>query len=120
MTADERATFGVLPHHALPTGTVTFLFTDIAGSTKLLQQLGDAYAEALRESLGVPLPALDWTEIEQAVETRFALTTESNSKHYYHLACAERDHPERLRDAMERFKIRGSQQTASSEDDVPF
>ena len=31
----------------LPSGTVTFLFTDIEGSTKLLQELGDAYAEAL-------------------------------------------------------------------------
>ncbi|HJP65140.1 MAG TPA: adenylate/guanylate cyclase domain-containing protein, partial [Actinomycetota bacterium] len=28
----------------LPTGTVTFLFTDIEGSTRLLQELGDAYA----------------------------------------------------------------------------
>jgi predicted ATPase/class 3 adenylate cyclase len=27
----------------LPTGTVTFLFTDIEGSTKLLQELGDGY-----------------------------------------------------------------------------
>ena len=25
----------------LPTGTVTFLFTDIEGSTRLLQELGD-------------------------------------------------------------------------------
>src|SRR5204863_2475942 len=33
----------------LPTGTVTFLFTDIEGSTRLLQELGDAYAEALAE-----------------------------------------------------------------------
>ncbi len=31
----------------LPSGTVTFLFTDIEGSTKLLDQLGDAYADAL-------------------------------------------------------------------------
>ena len=31
----------------LPTGTVTFLFTDIEGSTALLKQLGDAYAELL-------------------------------------------------------------------------
>jgi len=31
----------------LPTGTVTFLFTDIEGSTRLLEQLGDSYAEAL-------------------------------------------------------------------------
>jgi len=28
----------------LPSGTVTFVFTDIEGSTKLLQELGDAYA----------------------------------------------------------------------------
>jgi class 3 adenylate cyclase len=42
-----------------PTGTVTFLFTDIEGSTKLLQQLGDGYGAVvadhrriLRETLG--------------------------------------------------------------------
>src|SRR5581483_7370532 len=34
---------------ALPTGTVTFLFTDIEGSTRLLQELGDAYADVLAE-----------------------------------------------------------------------
>ncbi len=33
----------------LPSGTVTFLFTDIEGSTRLLQELGEAYAEALAE-----------------------------------------------------------------------
>jgi class 3 adenylate cyclase len=34
----------------LPTGTVTFLFTDIEGSTTLLQRLGDRrYAEILGE-----------------------------------------------------------------------
>ena len=32
-----------------PTGVVTFLFTDVEGSTKLLHELGDAYAEALQE-----------------------------------------------------------------------
>ena len=31
----------------LPTGVVTLLFTDIEGSTRLLRDLGDAYAEAL-------------------------------------------------------------------------
>ena len=31
----------------LPTGTVTFLFTDVAGSTKLLQEHGAAYADIL-------------------------------------------------------------------------
>jgi len=32
----------------LPSGTVTFLFTDVEGSTKLLKELGAAeYAQAL-------------------------------------------------------------------------
>lgn len=35
--------------HELPSGTVTFLFTDIEGSTRLLHELGDAYADALAE-----------------------------------------------------------------------
>ena len=33
----------------LPAGTVSLLFTDIEGSTRLLEQLGDAYAERLHE-----------------------------------------------------------------------
>jgi class 3 adenylate cyclase len=33
----------------LPSGTVTFLFTDIEGSTRLLRELGGTYAEALAE-----------------------------------------------------------------------
>jgi predicted ATPase len=33
----------------LPTGTVTLLFTDIEGSTRLLQELGDRYADALAD-----------------------------------------------------------------------
>jgi len=33
---------------ALPTGTVTFLFTDIEGSTRLLQAIGDRYVEVLQ------------------------------------------------------------------------
>jgi predicted ATPase len=33
----------------LPSGTVTFLFTDIEGSTKLLRQLGEEYGGALTE-----------------------------------------------------------------------
>ena len=43
----------------LPAGTVTFLFTDIEGSTQLIRELGDAYGEVLddhrrllREHLG--------------------------------------------------------------------
>jgi class 3 adenylate cyclase len=33
----------------LPSGTVTFVFTDIEGSTRLLHELGDAYVEVLAE-----------------------------------------------------------------------
>jgi predicted ATPase len=33
----------------LPTGTVTFLFTDIEGSTRLLEELGDRYSAVLAE-----------------------------------------------------------------------
>ncbi len=38
----------------LPTGTVTFLFTDIEGSTRLIEELGeDGYVEALAEHRGL-------------------------------------------------------------------
>ena len=33
-----------------PSGTVTFLFSDIEHSTRLLQHLGERYAEVLAES----------------------------------------------------------------------
>jgi class 3 adenylate cyclase len=33
----------------LPSGTVTFLFSDIEGSTRLLLELGDRYADVLAE-----------------------------------------------------------------------
>ena len=33
----------------MPTGTVTMLFTDIEGSTRLLKQLGDRYGELLAD-----------------------------------------------------------------------
>jgi class 3 adenylate cyclase len=33
----------------LPTGTVTLLFTDIEGSTRLLQQVGERYADVLAQ-----------------------------------------------------------------------
>ena len=37
------------PVDDLPVGTVTFLFTDIEGSTRLLKQLRERYGEALEE-----------------------------------------------------------------------
>ncbi len=38
-----------MPAPELPSGTVTMLFTDVEGSTKLLIELGDGYADALHE-----------------------------------------------------------------------
>ena len=42
----------------LPTGTVTFLFTDIEGSTGLLQALGDRYGAVLDEHAAILRRAL--------------------------------------------------------------
>ena len=39
----------VNPQAGPQAGTVTFLFTDIEGSTRLLQELGEQYADLLRE-----------------------------------------------------------------------
>ncbi|MFL5981865.1 MAG: adenylate/guanylate cyclase domain-containing protein [Gaiellaceae bacterium] len=38
---------------SLPSGTVTFLFTDIEGSTALLRELGDAYTGVLKEERSI-------------------------------------------------------------------
>jgi predicted ATPase/class 3 adenylate cyclase/tetratricopeptide (TPR) repeat protein len=43
----------------LPTGVVTFLFTDVEGSTKLLHELGDEYAAALQEHRRILRGAFD-------------------------------------------------------------
>jgi predicted ATPase/class 3 adenylate cyclase len=42
----------------LPTGTVTFLFTDIEGSTRLLQELGDGYSAVLDEHAAIAREAI--------------------------------------------------------------
>jgi len=48
--------------HHLPRGTVTLLFTDMEGSTRLLQQVGERYTDLLEEYrqllLGVGIGAL--------------------------------------------------------------
>jgi class 3 adenylate cyclase len=38
-----------LPSDVLPGGTVTFLFTDLEGSTELLKQLGNTYTTLLAD-----------------------------------------------------------------------
>jgi class 3 adenylate cyclase len=47
--ATPRKTRTLAAMAALPAGTVTFLFTDIEGSTRLLRQLGDDYAHVVSE-----------------------------------------------------------------------
>ncbi|MEO5986499.1 MAG: hypothetical protein ABIW50_01885 [Candidatus Limnocylindria bacterium] len=47
---DEPLVHDVAMRRDLPAGTVTFLFTDVEGSTKLLHAVGaEAYADALAE-----------------------------------------------------------------------
>jgi predicted ATPase/class 3 adenylate cyclase len=43
----------------LPTGTVTFLFTDIQGSTRMLQQLGNRYARVEEEHAAIVYGAVE-------------------------------------------------------------
>jgi class 3 adenylate cyclase len=47
------------PAAPLPTGTVTFLFTDIQGSTRLLQELGDRYAAVRDEHAAIVRQAVE-------------------------------------------------------------
>jgi DNA-binding NarL/FixJ family response regulator/class 3 adenylate cyclase len=44
---------------ALPTGTVTFVFTDIEGSTRLVRELGDAYVSVIADHRRLVRTALD-------------------------------------------------------------
>jgi class 3 adenylate cyclase len=59
---------------ALPAGTVTFVFTDIEGSTELLKQLGDDYGQVLgehRRLVRETLTAADGTEIDSQGDAFF-------------------------------------------------
>src|SRR5690349_1063219 len=46
LTGVERDAF---PMSRLPSGVLTMMFTDIEGSTRMLHELGDAYADVLAE-----------------------------------------------------------------------
>jgi class 3 adenylate cyclase len=57
----------------LPIGTVTFLFTDIEGSTRLLKQWRERYAEALADHQRILRGAFvehDGHEIDTSAATR--------------------------------------------------
>jgi class 3 adenylate cyclase len=60
----------------LPTGTVTFLFTDIEGSTRLLQELGEGYARVRDEHAAIIRRALEaegGRELSTAGDSFFAV-----------------------------------------------
>ncbi len=62
------------PTSALPTGTVTFLFSDIEGSTHLLQQLGERYTQSLelqREVLRAAFAAHGGVEVDTQGDSFF-------------------------------------------------
>jgi predicted ATPase/class 3 adenylate cyclase len=47
---------------ALPTGTVTFLFTDVEGSTRLLESLGERFTGVLERHHAILREAIAWGE----------------------------------------------------------
>jgi len=58
----------------LPTGTVTFLFTDIEGSTRLLSELGESYTAVLaahHRALREAIAAYDGVEVDTAGDAFF-------------------------------------------------
>ncbi|HWD42162.1 MAG TPA: adenylate/guanylate cyclase domain-containing protein, partial [Actinomycetota bacterium] len=59
----------------LPTGTVTFLFTDIEGSTRLLQDLGDRYGAVRDQHAAILRRAIrggEGVEVSTAGDSFFA------------------------------------------------
>ena len=66
----------------LPSGTVTFLFTDIVGSTRLLQEHGDGYAELLASHHDVVRAALrrhSGTEVDTQGDAFFVAFARASS-----------------------------------------
>ena len=86
---------------ALPSGTVTFLFTDVEGSTRLLEELGAArYAEALeehREIVRGALAAHSGVEVDTQGDAFFCAFPSARSA----VACAQK-----LTDALDATPIR--------------
>lgn len=65
----------------LPVGTITLLFTDIEGSTHLLQQLGERYAELLTECRNLLSTAFDTYgghEVDTQGDAMFFVFTHAN------------------------------------------
>ena len=66
----------------LPTGTVTFLFTDIEGSTRLVQSVADRYGELLAEHcriLRTAIAGAGGTEVSTEGDSFFAVFTSAQA-----------------------------------------
>ena len=66
---------------SLPTGTVTFLFTDIEGSTRLVQRLGDGYPAVLERHQAILRSAFsrhDGTEVGTEGDSFFVVFPEAS------------------------------------------
>ena len=64
----------------LPTGTVTFLFTDIEGSTRLVQRLGDRWPQILAEH-GLARLALSSRSAVSQLRSRFSRREDISTTH---------------------------------------
>jgi predicted ATPase/class 3 adenylate cyclase len=87
----------------LPSGTVTFLFTDVAGSTKLLQERGDSYADLLaahREIVRDALRRHSGVEVDTQGDAFFAAFSSASNA-----AAAAGEISDRLQDGPLRVRI---------------
>ena len=67
---------------SLPRGTVTFMFTDVEGSTALLQRLGDDYTRILgehREALRAAVAAVGGSEVDCRGDELFAVFSDASA-----------------------------------------
>jgi hypothetical protein len=67
----------------LPSGTVTFLFTDIQGSTKLAQQ----YPDAMREKIGDPRPPVEHASVQRDLDVIHSQLDEATFEIAYNAGC---------------------------------
>ncbi len=86
----------------LPTGTVTFLFSDVEGSTELLERLGDAYASELHEHRAIVREAVGSRGgeiVDQRGEETFAAFSDASAAVETAVEIERRhaDHPMRVR-----------------------
>jgi predicted ATPase/class 3 adenylate cyclase len=92
-----------VPVHELPSGTVTLLFTDIEGSTRLLQEFGERYPDVLAEHRALLRDAFsrhDGVEVDTQGDAFFVAFARAGDA-----VAAARDACEALADSTVRVRI---------------